>query len=54
MYYFYNTIMPGKRNVWKNAYEIKVAALEHEKRRFQNEDNASSLAKPQVLVKRAR
>ena len=49
MYNFYNTRPPEKRNAWRNAYEIKAAALEHEKRRFLNEES-SSLAKPQVLV----
>lgn len=34
MHYFYN-MTPEKRPAWKNAYEIKMAALEHEKRRFQ-------------------
>jgi hypothetical protein len=50
MYNFYNN-MPEKRTAWRNAYEIKAAALEHEKRRFQMMHEYNSLAKPQVLVK---
>jgi hypothetical protein len=30
---FYINTLPEKRNAWKNAYEINMAALEHEKRR---------------------
>lgn len=39
MHNFYNMI-PEKRSTWRNAYEVKIAALEHEKQRFQliNED----------------
>jgi hypothetical protein len=33
MYNFYN-MSTEKRPAWKNAYEIKMAALEHEKMRF--------------------
>jgi hypothetical protein len=47
MYNFYNN-MPEKRTAWRNAYEIKAAALEHEKRRFQMMHEHTSLAKPQV------
>jgi hypothetical protein len=50
MYNFYNNMLPEKRDAWRNAYEIKMAALEHEKRRFQNAENAS-LVKPQVITK---
>jgi hypothetical protein len=53
MYNFYNNI-PEKRTAWRNAYEIKAAALEHEKRRFQMHEY-NSLAKPQVIgVRRSR
>jgi hypothetical protein len=34
MYYFYN-INPERRNAWRNAHEIRAAAIEHEKRRYQ-------------------
>jgi hypothetical protein len=34
MYYFLNT-NPEKRNGWRNASEIRAAAIEHEKRRYQ-------------------
>lgn len=45
MYYFYIPV-PEKRNAWRNAYEIKMAAIEHEKQRLQREDVAP-MAKPQ-------
>jgi hypothetical protein len=35
MYNFYTNMLPEKRDAWRNAYEIKMAALEHEKRQFQ-------------------
>jgi hypothetical protein len=53
MYNFYNTI-PENRNGWKNAYEIKMAALEHEKRRYQMTDEEISLAKPQAPARGGR
>lgn len=49
MYNFYNNF-PEKRNTWRNAYEIKAAALEHEKRRFQEDHNPS--ARPQTIGRR--
>jgi hypothetical protein len=48
MYNFYTNMLPEKRDAWRNAYEIKVAALEHEKRRFENED--ALLEKPWLLA----
>lgn len=51
MYNFYNNI-PEKRAAWRNAYEIKAAALEHEKRRFQMMHEYTLLAKPQVTGER--
>jgi len=50
MYNFYNTPNVEKRHTWRSSYEIKVAALEHEKRRFQNIEDAS-MGKPQVPAK---
>jgi hypothetical protein len=50
MYYFYNNTNSERQNAWRNAYEIKLAALEHEKRRFQMGEEIS-LAKPQVIAK---
>ena len=50
MYYFYN-YTPEKRNSWRNAQEIKAAAIEHEKWRLQREDVAP-MAKPQTITKR--
>ncbi len=48
MYNFYNNL-PEKRSAWRNAYEIKMASLEHEKQRFQMMHEYNSLAKPQVI-----
>ena len=39
MFYIYN-YTPEKRNGWRSAQEIKAAAIEHEKRRYQREDVA--------------
>ncbi len=50
MHNFYNHI-PEKRASWRNAYEIKAAALDHEKRRFQSMHEHTLLAKPQVTGK---
>jgi len=49
MYTFYNPPLPEKRSAWRNAYEIKIAALEHEKRRFHTLHEYSALLKPQSL-----
>ncbi len=49
MYYFYNHINSEKRYAWRNAYEVRSAAMEHEKRRFQIGEEIS-LAKPQVTA----
>jgi hypothetical protein len=35
MYYFDNNFNPEGRKAWRNASEVKAAAIEHEKRRFQ-------------------
>jgi hypothetical protein len=35
MYYFNNNFNPERRNAWRNASEVKAAAIEHEKQRFQ-------------------
>lgn len=35
---FYYNLISEKRNTWRNAYEIKIAELEHEKRRYQLTD----------------
>ncbi len=51
MYNFYNHT-PEERTTWRNAYEIKMAALQHEKRRFQAMDDSFSLAKPHAKNKR--
>ena len=51
MYNFYNNMIPEKRSSWRNAYEIKIAAHEHEKRRFQMMSEYAQLVKPQVQVK---
>ena len=54
MYNFNNNMLPEERKGWRNAYEIQVAALEHEKRRYQIMSEETSLAKPQVLARRSR
>ena len=53
MYNFYNS-NPENRNDWKNSYEIKMAALEHEKRRLQVMNEEISLAKPQAPARAGR
>ena len=35
MYIYNNNMIPEKRSGWRNAYEIEIAAREHEKQRFQ-------------------
>ena len=50
MYHIYNTSILENRNAWRSAYEIKMAALEHEKRRFQNIENGL-LGKAQVTAR---
>ena len=49
MYNFYNT--PEKKDSWRNAYEVQVAAREHDKRRFQHEDGVT-FGKPQTISKK--
>jgi hypothetical protein len=41
-----NTIISGKRQAWRNSYEIQQAAFEHEKRRFQMMDGDAGAARP--------
>ncbi|PWH12496.1 MAG: hypothetical protein DDG60_12825 [Anaerolineae bacterium] len=47
MYNFYFPPETEKRSAWRSAYEIKVAALEHEKRRYHLLQEYAALAKPQ-------
>jgi len=54
MYNFNNNMLPEDRKAWRNASEIQVAALEHEKRRYQIMNEETTLAKPQVLARRGR
>jgi hypothetical protein len=54
MHNFYRNMIPEERKTWRNAYEIKIAALEHEKQRYQMIGEETSLAKPQVTVRRNR
>jgi len=49
MYNFYNNTNPEKRTAWRSNYEVKMAALEHDKKRFQMMHDYTSLEKPQVL-----
>lgn len=44
MYNFYNT--SEKRETWRSAYEVQVAARERDKFRFQQEDGVT-FGKPQ-------
>lgn len=48
MYNNYYKMTTEKRPVWRSAYEIKIAALEHEKRRFQMMHEYTALVKPQA------
>jgi hypothetical protein len=41
-----NTMISGKRQAWRSAYEIEQAAFEHEKRRFQALDGDAGAARP--------
>ena len=45
MFHIYHNT-PNKNKSWRSALEVQTAAIEHEKRRLQNEDVAP-LAKPQ-------
>jgi len=49
MYNLYNT--SKKRDTWRNSYEVQVAAREHDRRRFQNEDGVT-FGKPQNTSKK--
>ncbi|PKN91255.1 MAG: hypothetical protein CVU44_20285 [Chloroflexi bacterium HGW-Chloroflexi-6] len=46
--YNFNNMIPEKRSAWRSAYEIKIAAHEHEKRRFQMINEYASLATPRT------
>jgi hypothetical protein len=35
MYTNYNYLIPEERRAWRSAYEIEIAAREHEERRIQ-------------------
>ncbi len=50
MYPLYNQLPQENRDAWRNAYEIKLAAIQHEKRRQQAVDDAG-LPRPQVIRK---
>jgi hypothetical protein len=49
MYNLYNT--SKKRDTWRNSYEVQVAAREHDRRRFQNEDGVT-FGKPHTTSKK--
>ena len=49
MYNLLNT--SEKRDTWRNSYEVQVAAREHDKRRFQNEDGVT-FGKPHTISKK--
>jgi hypothetical protein len=48
MYTIYHHTNTEKNSAWRSAYEIRMAALEHEKRRFHMLQEAAGLAKPQA------
>jgi hypothetical protein len=48
MYNFYNHQILEERQGWRSAYEIEIAAHEHEKRRFQMLNEYASLVTPQA------
>jgi hypothetical protein len=48
MYNFYTTMLPEKTHAWRNASEIYLAALEHEKRRNRMMDKYASASRPQA------
>jgi hypothetical protein len=50
MYIYNNNTIPEKRSAWRNAYEIEIAAHEHEKQRFQMINEYASLVNPRVMV----
>jgi hypothetical protein len=54
MYNFYNNTISEKRSSWRNAYEIKLAAHENEKRRYQMISEYASLLNPRVNVEAGR
>ena len=51
MYNFTSTLIPEERRTWRNAYEIEIAALEHEKRRvlMLYSDDSLALSQPQLV-----
>jgi hypothetical protein len=50
MYIYNNNTIPEKRSGWRNAYEIEIAAREHEKQRYQMINEYASLVTPRVMV----
>lgn len=48
MHTLYHNVTTQKRSAWRSAYEVKVAALEHEKRRFLMMQDNVGLEKPQA------
>jgi len=44
----YNNVPVENRPAWRSAYEIKKAAFEHEKRRFQMLHELGGLEEPQT------
>jgi hypothetical protein len=50
MYIYNNNTIPEKRSGWRNAYEIEIAAREHEQQRYQMINEYSSLVTPSVKI----
>jgi hypothetical protein len=48
---FYINTLPEKRNAWRNASEINMAALEHEKRRNLMMDGNAPANHPQAQAR---
>lgn len=48
MFTIYHHTNAEQRPAWRSAYEIRMAALEHEKRRFLRMQEFAGLAKPQA------
>jgi len=54
MFNYNNYPIPDERQTWRNTYEIKMAALQHEQRRMQmmNENASQALPRAQFTGKR--
>ena len=54
MFNYNNNLIPDEHQTWRNAYEIKMAALQHEQRRMQmmNENASQALPRAQFTGKR--